>query len=297
MSDRAIVSSLTVSKPTTSWSLLVAVVAMVAIGASASSAQDASTAAPPADGSAEPAASAAPAADGTTTDPAPAGDTAATAGDTAPAGETTAPVGEAAPLAGDAATPPPEGAAPVDSALQTADQEYDLRLRELEGKINDLKDSIFRSKAKLTLLTEQVTGGLGGGSGAVILHKNDLGGAYLVTEAHYFLDGQELWQEVDDTGERLTERREYSVFEGNIVEGSHTLTVNVRIQGNGSGIFSYMSGYTWNLKDSYTFTAEPGKRVKISTAVYESGNFTTEINDRPKIKFETQVEAQKKASK
>ena len=201
-----------------------------------------------------------------------------------------APAEGTAPAGGTTVTVPPDPA-----AMQTADQEYNLRLRELEGKINDLKDSIFRSKAKLTLLTEQVTGGLGGGSGAVILHKNEMGGAYLLTEAHYFLDGQELWQEVDDTGERLSERKEYSVFEGNIVEGSHTLTVNIRIQGNGSGIFSYMSGYTWNLKDSYTFTAEPGKRVKITTSVFESGNFTTEINDRPKIRFETEVEAQKKA--
>ncbi len=260
------------------------------MGASLAQAQDAP---PPAD---QPAA-------GTPADAAPAD---AASADAAPAEAGAEPAGGDDAGADGAATTTPADAAleggtgtgeapPSTAGMQTADQEYDLRLRELEGKINDLKDSIFRSKAKLTLLTEQVTGGLGGGSGLVILHKNDMGGAYLLTEAHYFLDGQELWQEVDDTGERLSERKEYSVFEGNIVEGSHTLTVNIRIQGNGSGIFSYMSGYTWNLKDSYTFSAEPGKRVKITTSVYESGNFTTEINDRPKIRFETEIEAQKKA--
>lgn len=285
-------SSLSSSRPRVVASFISAVFVgafALSIGGSAAAlAQDATT--PPAEQPAEQPAAGEPAGTDTTAADA-VGDDAGGAEAGAGAGaEATTPANTAL-EGGEAAT---TDAPPSTAGMQTADQEYDLRLRELEGKINDLKDSIFRSKAKLTLLTEQVTGGLGGGSGLVILHKNDMGGAYLLTEAHYFLDGQELWQEVDDTGERLSERKEYSVFEGNIVEGSHTLTVNIRIQGNGSGIFSYMSGYTWNLKDSYTFSAEPGKRVKITTSVYESGNFTTEINDRPKIRFETEIETQKK---
>ncbi|MCP4503008.1 MAG: hypothetical protein GY822_23980 [Deltaproteobacteria bacterium] len=192
----------------------------------------------------------------------------------------------------------PEGAeSPGDAAddddalnLQTADQEYHLKLNQLEGKISDLKDQIFRSKAKLQMLTEEVTGGLGIGSGLVIVHYNDMSaGFFQLVEAHYFLDGKPLWQEVDDSGELLTEKREQIVLEGPMVEGSHTLTVNLVYRGNGNGLFSYLKGYTWRLKDSYTFTVEAGKQVFIQVHGFEQGNFTTELKDRPAIRFDTEI--------
>ena len=200
--------------------------------------------------------------------------------------------GGSAPAASEPATTEQSGQEAPAVNLQTAEQEYDIRVRGLEGRINDLKEQIFRSKAKLTLLTEQVTGGLGTGAGATIIHKNEMGGRFLLTEAHYFLDGTPLWQEVDETGERLTEMREHPVWDGNIVEGSHTLTVNLVYRGNGSGVFSYLSGYVFELKDSFNFTAEAGKVITIYVSGYEKGNFTTELVDRPDIKFEPKVRAQ-----
>ncbi len=177
--------------------------------------------------------------------------------------------------------------------LQTADQEYHLKLNHLEGKISDLKFQIFRSKAKLQMLTEEVTGGLGIGSGLVIVHYNDMSeGFFHLVEAHYFLDGKELWQEIDDSGLLLTAKRERSVLEGPMVEGSHTLTVSLVYRGNGTGLFSYLKGYTWRLKDSYTFTVEPGKRVFIQVHGFEQGNFTTELKDRPAIRFDTEIKDQ-----
>jgi hypothetical protein len=170
-------------------------------------------------------------------------------------------------------------------------------MKELEDAVSELKEQIFRSKAKLTLLTEQVQGGTGAGSRIVITHKNLMGPNFLLVEVNYFLDGTPLWQEVDESGVKLTAMKDHPLWDGNIVEGSHTLTVALRYQGNGSGVFQYLSGYTWKLKDALTFTAESGKLVQIDVVGFEAGNFTTEMSERPKVRFDKniQTDAGKKA--
>lgn len=68
-----------------------------------------------------------------------------------------------APFAQEAPPPPPAvpaapAAAPAPQSTPappaTADEEYGLRMKQLETSIAELKEQIFRSKAKLTLLTE-----------------------------------------------------------------------------------------------------------------------------------------------
>lgn len=196
-----------------------------------------------------------------------------------------------------AATPPPAApvgtpAAPAAAAAPlpvSADEEYAVKMRELEDMVSELKEQVFRSKAKLQLLAEQVAGGVGTGAKIIVVHKNQMGGNYLLTSANYFLDGQPLLQETDETGAKLTDKRELPVFDGNIVEGSHTLSVQLVYKGNGTGVFRYLEAYKWTLKDSVTFTAEPGKVVTIDAIGFEKGNFTTPVEERPAIRFETNI--------
>jgi hypothetical protein len=181
----------------------------------------------------------------------------------------------------------PAGAPATPAA--TADEEYALRMKQLESNIAELKEQIFRSKAKLTLLTEQVQGGGAAGSRLVLTHKNQMGGNFLLVEVDYFLDGSPLWQEVDETGRKLTPKKEHLLWDGNIVEGPHTLTVELKYKGNGTGAFQYLAGYQWKLKDAITFTAEAGKLVVIDAVAFEQGNFTTEMTERPRIRFDRNV--------
>lgn len=203
-----------------------------------------------------------------------------------------APPVAAIPAEAPVATPPT--AVPV----ATADEEYALRMKQLEGSVAELKEQIFRSKAKLTLLTEQVQGGSAAGSRIVITHKNQMGGNFLLVEVDYFLDGTPLWQEVDDSGLKLTPKKEYPLWDGNIVDGAHTLTVELKYKGNGTGAFQYLSGYQWKLKDAMTFTAEAGKLVTIDVIAFEQGGFTTEMTERPRIRFDknVQVDTPKKSA-
>ena len=172
----------------------------------------------------------------------------------------------------------------------TASEGYALRMKQLESSVAELKEQIFRSKAKLTLLTEQVQGGSAAGSRIVITHKNQMGGNFLLVEVDYFLDGTPLWQEVDDSGQKLTPKKEFPLWDGNIVDGAHTLTVELKYKGNGTGAFQYLAGYQWKLKDAITFTAEAGKLVTIDVVGFEQGGFTTEMTERPRIRFDKNVQ-------
>lgn len=69
----------------------------------------------------------------------------------------------------------PEEAAPTTaggSGDSVDDSNYAVRLRGLEEKVNDLKERIFRSKARLILLKETVLNGVISGAKAVIIHRN-----------------------------------------------------------------------------------------------------------------------------
>lgn len=208
----------------------------------------------------------------------------------APAAVAPAPATAPAAAAAAPATPP----APVTAAAPiaaTADEEYGLKMKELENSVAELKEQIFRSKAKLTLLTEQVQGGSSAGSRIVITHKNQMGPNFLLVEVNYFLDGTPLWQEVDESGAKLTPKKDYPLWDGSIVDGAHTLTVELKYKGNGTGAFKYLEGYVWKLKDALTFTAESGKVIAVDVVGYEQGNFTTELTERPKVRFDQNVQA------
>src|SRR5262245_59385740 len=87
----------------------------------------------------------------------------------APAPADTPPAGAAA-----APTPAPAGAPPADPAGAPAaaagggadSGAYNVRLRGLEKNVNELKEQIFRTKARLNLLKETVLGGVIGASRA-----------------------------------------------------------------------------------------------------------------------------------
>ena len=67
----------------------------------------------------------------------------------------------------DAPTEASAAAAPPGESIDAGT--YAVRLRDLEQRINELKEQIFRSKARLSLLAETVLEGVVGGGQAVIL--------------------------------------------------------------------------------------------------------------------------------
>ena len=139
-------------------------------------------------------------------------------------------------------------------------------------------------------LQESVVGGAAGSAKAKVLHKSEMGDVYRLKEIHYFMDGAPLRQEVDTTGNGLTLKDEEVLFDGALPPGNHQLTVNVVYQGSGYGVFSYLDGYQFKIRSSHTFTAEEGKEVTVKVVSYEQGNATTELKDRPTIRYDMNIE-------
>ena len=195
----------------------------------------------------------------------------------------------AAPAAAPADAPPAAAAAPPPTRPAARDSgAYTVKLRSLEKNVNELKEQIFRTKARLNLLKETVLGGVIGASRAVIRHKNEMGSSFKLIKAAYALDGVQIYAKSDDSG-RLAEMQDFEVYNGAIQPGSHTLSVALVYQGNGFGVFSYLKGYKFNVKSSHTFVAGESKSTNISVVGYEKGNITTQLSDKPAVDFRVNV--------
>jgi len=183
-----------------------------------------------------------------------------------------------------APTPPPAttSAAPMDAGT------YAVRLRDLEQRINELKEQIFRSKARLSLLAETVLRGVVAGAQAVIVHENRMSSSYRMVKAVYALDGAPIFNRADEAG-GLGEQEEFDVYNGSIVPGEHTLTVNLEYRGHGYGIFSYLKGYRFKVRSNYSFTAPEGRSVTVRVVGYERGGPTAPLEERPAIRYMERV--------
>jgi hypothetical protein len=194
----------------------------------------------------------------------------------APAPAPAAPSGSAA--------PPSETGGTSAGAPATEGGAYTVRLRSLERNVNDLKEQVFRVKARLNLLKETVLGGVIGASRCVIRHKNEMGNQFRLIKAVYALDGVQILSKADDSG-RLAEMTEFDIYNGAIQPGSHTLSVHLVYQGYGYGVFSYLKNYKFNVRSSNTFVAGDGKATMVTVVGYEKGSITTTMEDKPDIKF------------
>jgi hypothetical protein len=199
--------------------------------------------------------------------------------------------------AGISATATPAPTAPVTTSAATTNTAeknqvdaatYAVRLRDLEQRINELKEQIFRSKARLSLLAETVLQGVVAGSQTVIVHENKMSGSYKLVKVVYALDGAPILNRADEEG-GLSDKTEFDVYNGSIVPGEHTLTVNLEYRGHGYGIFSYLKGYRFKVRSSYSFSAPEGKAVNVRVVGYEKGGPTAPLEERPGIMFQEKI--------
>jgi hypothetical protein len=190
------------------------------------------------------------------------------------------------------AVPPPavtaEGSSANSAEKDVDAATYAVRLRDLEQRINELKEQIFRSKARLSLLAETVLQGVVAGSQTAIIHENKMSASYKLVKAVYALDGAPIFNRSDEEG-TLGDRPEFDIYNGSIVPGEHTLTVNLEYRGHGYGIFSYLKGYRFKVRSSHTFSAPEGKAVHLRVVAYEKGGPTAPLEERPAVRYQERV--------
>lgn len=187
-----------------------------------------------------------------------------------------------------AAQPQPAAEAPA-SAERTADETFDLRVKALEEKVVDLKEKIYRTKARLLLLQETVLGGeLSSGARAVLVHRNEMGPSFVLESAAYALDGAAVFSRADNGGD-LSGTQELEFFNGRIIPGKHQIAVRLVYRGSGLGVFSYLDGYRFKVQSSYTFNAEAGRTTTVRIVGYERGGVTTDLQERPAVRYDVEV--------
>jgi hypothetical protein len=176
----------------------------------------------------------------------------------------------------------------ADAGASMSGEQFQVRLRDLEQRINELKEEIFRSKARLSLLAESILNNVIGGARAVIQHENQMGALFRLVRAVYALDGAPILTRTDDNGS-LADQREFSVYNGQIAAGDHSLSVSLEYQGNGYGVFNYVKGYTFRQRNTQSFTISEGKAIQIRVVGYEQGGPTTPPDERPAIRYITRI--------
>jgi hypothetical protein len=200
----------------------------------------------------------------------------ASAQDAAPAGRSAAAQVRPAPAAPPAETP---------AEARSAEEQNDLKVKSLEERVSDLKEKVFRTKARLINLQEMVVGGdITAGAKAVVIHRNEMGSSFYLESVAYALDGAPIYVKSDVEGD-LEKREEFEVFNGRVVPGNHQLTVQMVYRGHGFGLFSYLEAYRFKVQASYTLEAAPGRIMTVKATGYEKGGITTELKDRPAIAF------------
>ena len=202
----------------------------------------------------------------------------------------------AAPVATAPATATPAAATPAAattaaSASTTAGAPIDgstyvVRLRDLEQHIDELKEQIRRSHTRLSLLSDTILSGGAGGARAEINFRNDLSSAFRLTGALFVLDGAVQYNKQDESDDSaLANQKDIPIFIGSIPPGDHTVQIVLQLRGNGYGVFSYLKGYKFKVPSSHSFTVSEGKTLKLDVIAWEKGDVTTDLTDRPAIRF------------
>jgi hypothetical protein len=167
---------------------------------------------------------------------------------------------------------------------------YAVRLKDLEQRIDELKEQIRRSHTRLSLLTDTILSGGLAGSRSELEFQNDMSSAFRLVHALFVLDGAVQYNKTDDTG-ALAEQKQIPIFSGSIPPGDHTVQVVLVYQGNGYGVFSYLKGYKFDVKSNHSFTAVEGKTLTLEMIAYEKGGVTTPLEERPSVRFNEKISA------
>ena len=172
-----------------------------------------------------------------------------------------------------------QGVASDDSA---GSQAYDLRVKELETRIDDLKDKVFRSKSRIVLLKETLLGNKLGGSGAVVSLQNDMGNKFELVRLAFVIDGKSTERRADRDGS-LSTQENIEFFNGAMGPGPHELLVQLEYKGK-SSVFSYFNNYTFTLQQRCKFSVDEGMQTKVDLVAFRGGDITTPVDKRPELR-------------
>jgi hypothetical protein len=178
------------------------------------------------------------------------------------------------------------GAAPASVPEKTAD-DIDERTRALERRVDELRESVSRTRARLAALQEMVVGGdLGAGARVQVVHRNEMGGSYVLESAAFALDGATVFARVDAGGD-LDRQAQLEVFAGRVAPGPHQLAARLVYRARGSGLAGARAGDRVEVRSSFAFEAARGVATAVRTTGFEKGGAGARLDERAALRFES----------
>ena len=113
-----------------------------------------------------------------------------------------------------------------DAPARTGDEVYQRQLLRIKSQVDELKEEIFRSRTRLTLLKETVLASGLAGSEVHIIHRNEMSSNFRLERMIYILDGTILTKQIDQDGS-LDRQEQLDILDGTILPGNHTLQVEM----------------------------------------------------------------------
>lgn len=182
------------------------------------------------------------------------------------------------------AMPAAEASSKATSPVAIDNPTYTVQLRDLERRINDLKEQIRRSHTRLSLLSESVLSGVTAASRAELLFSNEMSIAYRLKRIVAVYDGSPIATKTDER-DQIGDQKEIPLYSELVQPGDHVIQILVEYQGTGLGIFPYQKGYKFEVRSSRSFTAVEGKTLALRVIGYEQGGPTTPFHERPAVRY------------
>jgi hypothetical protein len=161
-------------------------------------------------------------------------------------------------------------------------------LAETERQVTELKDSVYKAKARLRELEEAVLRGKINGSKALIDFDNQAEGFFSFSAAEFYLDDQ-LIQKVDGEG-RKKPLDKIRVFDGAIPSGDHVLRAKILYRGSDRSIytaFPYFKDHKFELTLNEKFGADYRKTTVVKLTALDKGYFKTDVKERLSLQVQT----------
>jgi hypothetical protein len=84
----------------------------------------------------------------------------------------------------------------------------------------------------------------------------------------------------------LDARSTVFLYRGSADPGEHEIALRLSYRGQGRGIFSYLSGYTFEVKSIHAVEVQTAGLRAVRATAYERGDPATPLEERPQIRFE-----------
>jgi hypothetical protein len=159
-------------------------------------------------------------------------------------------------------------------------QRDQIKLENIRAQTDEIQEAVRRSHQRLAALGAQAMTSSSGLAKTTLDVSNETSAAYKLVSAHVVVDGQVQLDKKELTGAE----KQLPVFMGATAPGEHTARVEVVLQGNGFGVFSYLRGFKITLSSSHTWTAttEP---IHVTATLYELNDVTVPFQQRPQVRW------------